>query len=88
MSETFEKRKPDYILSYLNKDTQEKGRLGQAWLNADKSISIQLNPKVWIEQNKNEALRLFPNDYTETTKRKPSYKEKTYGQQEESEAPF
>jgi hypothetical protein len=40
-------RKPDYQLSAMQGDL--KGKVGAAWVNADGSISIDLNPFVVLQ---------------------------------------
>jgi hypothetical protein len=54
-------RSPDYILSILDKETDERGRVGVAWNNPSGSIGIVLNTRVVITANKNLVLTLFPN---------------------------
>lgn len=54
-------RSPDYILSAMDKETDEKGRVGVAWLNTNGSIGIVLNPRVVLTASKNLVLNLFPN---------------------------
>lgn len=66
-------RQPDYDLSFLNKDTGQKGRIGAAWSNPDGSISLTLNPMVTVPSDQNLVLKLFkrgsrsPVDSTEPT---------------------
>lgn len=55
-------RQPDYKLSALNKDTEHKGNIGCAWINANGTISIKLNPFVVLSASQNLAITLFPND--------------------------
>ena len=54
--------KPHYRLKYLNKQTEEKGEIGAAWLNEDNSITVVLNPLVVVPQSKDVLLTLFPVD--------------------------
>lgn len=62
-------RKPDYKVSALNKDTEEKGPVGVAWINEDKSISIKLNSFVKLEGNL--LITLWVNDDVYKKKQKP-----------------
>lgn len=63
MAEESDKRKPEYNLSGLNKDTDARGRCGAGWLNEDGSISITLDPWVMLKgrgHGGNISLVLFP----------------------------
>jgi hypothetical protein len=53
-------RKPDYRLSAMNKDTDEKGRVGAAWKNEDGTISVVLDPFITLTSSKDLILNLFP----------------------------
>lgn len=53
-------RQPDYDVAYLNKTTSQKGRIGAAWSNPDKTISILLNPCVVVQSGPDTVLTLFP----------------------------
>ena len=53
-------RQPDYDLSYLNKSTNEKGRIGVGWENDNGSISVKLNVLVRLESDPDMVLTLFP----------------------------
>lgn len=37
-------RKPDYNVHALNKRTEERARIGAAWINPDGSIRVVLTP--------------------------------------------
>jgi hypothetical protein len=52
--------KPTHRLKFLNKVTEERGEVGDGWLNPDGSVSIVLNPFVTLTQSKDIDLRLFP----------------------------
>ncbi len=53
-------KKPDYRLRFLNKNTERRGTVAAGWKNPDGSISIVLNDKVMLYQDKDEVLALFP----------------------------
>lgn len=57
-------KKPDYIvkamISQNGKDM--KGKVGAAWINPDRSISVDLNPFVKLEANCDLHITLFPED--------------------------
>jgi hypothetical protein len=55
-------RRPDYNLTFLNKRTDERGKIGVAWVNADGHINIQLNLKIVLAQCADETIALFPAD--------------------------
>lgn len=57
-------RKPDFWVKAMNKDTNEKSKVGAAWLNPDKSVSIDLNPFVVLTAGKELVITLFPIDRT------------------------
>ena len=63
-------RQPDYDLSALNKETEERGRIGAAWANDDGTISIKLNAFVVLRDAKDTVITLFPRDKDRATKRK------------------
>lgn len=52
-------RQPDYDLAVLNRETEQKGRVGAAWLNPDGSISIRLNPMVVLDSRPELVITLF-----------------------------
>jgi hypothetical protein len=53
-------RQPDYQLWGLDKETEQKSRIGAAW-NEDKGrISIKLDPFVTLTNNGSLVLSLFP----------------------------
>ena len=65
MSKPFTPRKPDYNVSAMDKrdDTRNNGNIGAAWLNADGTINIKLNPFVVIDTRMHDlAITLFPKD--------------------------
>lgn len=54
-------RKPDYKLKILNKVTNARcGDAGVAWLNKDDSLSLKINPGVWIGEDSEMIYTLFP----------------------------
>lgn len=53
-------RKPDYDMSAMNKETDEKARVGAAWANEDGTISVVLSPFIKLEVSKNLVITLFP----------------------------
>ena len=55
-------RTPDFNLKVLDKTTSEAGKIGVGWQNEDGSITIVLNHKVYLAQNRNEVITLFPKD--------------------------
>lgn len=55
-------RKPDYWMKAMNKDTNEKRKIGAAWLNPDKSISIDIDSFTTIESSPSLVITLFPID--------------------------
>ena len=55
-------RSPDYNLSFLDKGTDQRGRVGAGWRNDDGSISIKLNVKVVLAESPDLILTLFLRD--------------------------
>jgi ribosomal protein L37AE/L43A len=55
-------KQPDYALKALNTTTQQKGRVGSAWVNEDGSIRIILNPFVTLQASHDLILTLFKPD--------------------------
>ena len=53
-------RSPDFNLKALNKATEEKGRVGAAWMNEDGSVSIVLDAFVNLAASPDLVLTLFP----------------------------
>jgi hypothetical protein len=53
-------RKPDFWVKALDKDTNEKAKIGAAWQNNDGSVSIDLNPFVVLAARKSLVITLFP----------------------------
>lgn len=60
-------RLPDWNLSVLDTDTQEKGQIGVAWTNDDGSIGIKLNPWTQLQSKKSLQIRLFKNTGAKTS---------------------
>lgn len=58
------KRKPDFWFKAMNKNTNQKAKVGAAWQNQDGSISIDLNPFVVLSAPvaTDLVLTLFPID--------------------------
>lgn len=52
-------RTPNYILKALDKDYEKKGKIGAAWDNEDSTITIVLDPFVYISGRDNLVLTLF-----------------------------
>lgn len=52
--------KPDYKLHALDKETQEKNRIGAGWINEDGSIRVKLDAFVVLQASPNLVLTLFP----------------------------
>lgn len=53
-------RRPDYNLNALDKNTEQKGRVGAAWLNDDGTIRVKINPWVVLTGGDSLVLTLFP----------------------------
>lgn len=55
---------PNYNLAYLNKKTDERGKVGVGWANPNGSITVKLNPCVVLSavDLRECVLTLFPND--------------------------
>lgn len=54
-------RKPDYSVNAMNKRTDEKSRIGAAWVNPDGSIRIVLNPFVVLTAGPDLVITAFVN---------------------------
>lgn len=54
-------RKPDYIIKALNKITEERDKIGAAWVNKDGSITIVFNPFVSVPVGIGFLITAFPN---------------------------
>jgi hypothetical protein len=74
---------PDYNLSILNVETQQRNHsCGAAWNNDDGSIQITLNYGIVLRSDEAIRIRLFPNDrkHPAKSKSKPEYKDEyAYG---------
>lgn len=55
-------RQPDYKLSALNKQTEERGNIGVAWLAENGRISIKLNSFIVLSASPDLVISLFPFD--------------------------
>lgn len=53
-------RKPDYDVYAMNKATNEKNKVGGAWVNDSGSIAVVLAPFVVISASKDVIVTLFP----------------------------
>jgi hypothetical protein len=54
---------PDLVLKAMDKVTGNRsGKIGAAWLNADGSVQLSLDPGVSITYNTDIVYMLFPND--------------------------
>jgi len=60
-------RKPDYWFNALDKDTNQKAKVGAAWKNADGSISVDLNAFTVLSARRSLVLTLFPIERGVTT---------------------
>ena len=58
-------RTPTHNLSVMTRDTKRKGRLGAAWLNADGSIDIVLDPGAVLSWKDDLMIKLFPRNKEE-----------------------
>lgn len=56
-------RNPDYILKAMDKITSEKQRIGAAWLEQDRSLTIKIDRFIVISGQHDAIIKLFPNDY-------------------------
>lgn len=54
-------RKPDYIVKALDKQTDDKARVGAAWQNPDGTVSVVLNSFTVLKGGKETLITLFPN---------------------------
>ena len=66
-------RSPDFNVSCLNKDTNERAKVGVAWKNTNGCINIRLDPFITLTAGKNILVMLFP----VTTEYIPPKKERT-----------
>jgi hypothetical protein len=57
-------RKPDYWVKAMNKATNEKRKIGAAWTNQDKSISIDLDAFTVLQAHPHLVITMFPIDRT------------------------
>lgn len=55
-------RKPDYNVHAMDKRTNQKARVGAAWVNDNGTISIVLNNFVVLQGNIDLVVTLFVND--------------------------
>ncbi len=55
-------RRPDYKLKVMDKTNSKTNDIGAAWLNANGSISIQLNVCTFMQYNPDLLITLFPNE--------------------------
>lgn len=53
-------RLPDYSVNVLSKKTEQRGKIGGAWLNEDKSITVVLDMLVIVPSDKDLLITLFP----------------------------
>ena len=82
-------RSPDYDLTFLDKTTSEKGRIGAGWDNDDGSISIVLNPCVVIQSRKDFNIRLFKRDHAfDGPKQKSPYPKPASPDDRKDDCPF
>ena len=67
---------PTHRMSAYHKDSKARTEVGAAWLNADGSITIILNPCVILTRDPDILLKLFPVDQRSgppPTRREPEY---------------
>lgn len=55
-------RKPDYWVKAMNKETNEKRKIGAAWKNQDGSVSIDIDSFTVIASSPHLVITLFPID--------------------------
>lgn len=53
-------RTPDYDVHAMNKTTDEKNRVGAAWLNENGTLSITLTAFIKLESSEDLVITLFP----------------------------
>lgn len=54
-------RKPDYWIKAMDKGTNEKRKIGAAWMNEDDhSISLTIDPFTTLRSSPNLVITLFP----------------------------
>lgn len=61
------KRKPDYWVKAMNKDTNEKRKIGAAWVNSDGSISVDIDAFTVLQSSPSLVVTLFPIDRSPVT---------------------
>lgn len=61
----FTPRKPDFELSVFDKATQERAKVGVAWINEKGHISIRLNLCTVLHARDGLLITLFPTDQEE-----------------------
>jgi len=66
---TFVSRSPDYNVTALDKDSDERARIGAAWNNPDGSISIRLNHFITLRSTSSLLIALWPVDKKPPTKK-------------------
>lgn len=59
-------RKPDYWVKMMNKDTNEKRKIGAGWKNDDGSISIDIDCFTVISAHPALVITMFPIDRSES----------------------
>lgn len=53
-------RKPDYWVKAMNKATNEKRKIGAAWMNEDGSVSINIDCFTVLQASPDLVITLFP----------------------------
>lgn len=64
-------RTPDYDVKAMNKDTDEKRRIGAGWKNGDGSITIVLDAFTTLQSAPALIITLFPRTPTGATLKPP-----------------
>ena len=57
-----DRRRPDYVIKALNKDTDQRAPIGAGWLKEDGSIYLKFNPFVTIDGGANVVITAFMSD--------------------------
>jgi hypothetical protein len=57
-------RKPDFWVKAMNKATNEKRKIGAAWLNKDGSVSVDIDAFTILQSSPDLVITLFPIDRT------------------------
>lgn len=55
-------KRPDFILKAVNKNTEKRTRVGAAWVNPNRSISVKIDPFVVLQETDGFHFMLYPQD--------------------------